>query len=69
VYVSGIATIAGVQSAVRDAHDRDFETFVIEDCCSSLDQAEHDASIAMLSRFCSIITTHELPAVAGHERR
>jgi nicotinamidase-related amidase len=62
IYVSGITTIAGVQSAVRDAHDRDFEVFVIEDCCSSLDQAEHDASIAMLSRFCNVITSGDLPA-------
>ena len=62
ICVSGITTVAGVQSAARDAHDRDFEIFIVEDCCSSLDQAEHEASIAMLSRFCNVITTQDLPA-------
>jgi nicotinamidase-related amidase len=62
LFVSGITTTAGVQSAVRDAHDRDYRVCVIEDCCASVSQAEHEASIAMLGRFVRIASAEEAVA-------
>ncbi len=47
--VAGIVTNGGVASTVRDAHVRDFHTFVLEDGCGAFSQQAHDAAIADLS--------------------
>ena len=55
IYCSGVSTQAVVQATVRDAHDRDFEVLVLEDCCASPSPQEHENSMASIARFCTSI--------------
>jgi nicotinamidase-related amidase len=55
IYCSGVSTQAVVQATVRDAHDRDYQIIVLEDCCAAHDLVEHQNSMRSLARFC--ITT------------
>jgi ureidoacrylate peracid hydrolase len=43
--VCGIVTNGGVASTVRDAHVRDIDVTVIEDCCAAFSDAVHRAAI------------------------
>lgn len=54
IYCSGVSTQAVVQATVRDAHDRDFDVVVIEDCCAAHSAEEHQNSIQSISRFCDV---------------
>ncbi|MBO9356489.1 isochorismatase family protein [Bordetella petrii] len=54
IYCSGVSTQAVVQATVRDAHDRDFDVVVLEDCCAAHTAEEHANSIQSLSRFCRV---------------
>jgi nicotinamidase-related amidase len=53
IFCSGVSTVAVVQGAVRDAHDRDYVVTVLEDCCASGGIEDHDAAIRTLQRFCA----------------
>ncbi|MEJ6654395.1 MAG: isochorismatase family cysteine hydrolase [Pseudomonas sp.] len=57
IYCSGVSTQAVVQATVRDAHDRDFDVVVIEDCCAGPNEQEHANSLASIARFCSVATS------------
>jgi len=52
----GVSTQAVVQATVRDAHDRDFEVVVVEDCCAAHSAEEHANSMASIARFCKTET-------------
>jgi nicotinamidase-related amidase len=52
LYLSGVSTNFVVTSAVRDGHDRDFRTFVVEDCCSATNEAEHVSAIENFKPLC-----------------
>ena len=54
VYCSGVSTHAVVQATVRDAHDRDFDVVLLEDCCAARAAQEHANSIGTLSHFCTV---------------
>jgi nicotinamidase-related amidase len=54
IYCSGVSTQAVVQATVRDAHDRDFDVHVIEDCCAAHSEDEHRNSIQSIVRFCQV---------------
>lgn len=54
IYCSGVSTQAVVQATVRDAHDRDFDVVVLEDCCAGPNEQEHANSLASIARFCSV---------------
>ena len=62
--VAGISSSWAVQSTVRDAHDRDFETWVIEDACAAADEAEHQASMTLLRVIANVVTIEEFMARA-----
>jgi nicotinamidase-related amidase len=47
LYLGGIATNFVVESAARHAGDLGFEVTVLEDLCSSFDQASHDFAITV----------------------
>ena len=53
IYCSGVSTQAVVQATVRDAHDRDFDVVLLEDCCASPSAEEHANSVASIARFCT----------------
>jgi len=55
IYCSGVSTQAVVQATVRDAHDRDFDVVVLEDCCASPSAQEHENSMASIARFCTSV--------------
>jgi nicotinamidase-related amidase len=57
IYCSGVTTQAVVQATVRDAHDRDFDVIVLEDCCAAHSKEEHNNSMQSLSRFCNAATS------------
>lgn len=54
--MSGVSTIAVVQAGIREAHDRDYECVVVDDCCAAATLKEHEDSLAALGRFASVTT-------------
>lgn len=64
IYCSGVSTQAVVQATVRDAHDRDFEVIVLEDCCAAHSAQEHENSIGSIGRFCSIAQSADVTFAA-----
>lgn len=63
LFVCGIVTNGGVASTVRDAHVRDFRTFVLSDGCGAFSQATHDNAIRDLSTVTKAITVAEAIAM------
>jgi nicotinamidase-related amidase len=62
LYLSGVSTNLVVNSAVREAHDRDYEVHVIEDCCSASSETEHTNAIEGFRYLChSIIDAGAIP--------
>ena len=54
--VCGIVTNGGVASTVRDAHARDFRTYVLSDGCAAFKPEVHDHAIADLSTISTALT-------------
>lgn len=57
IICSGVSTQAVVQATVRDAHDRDYEVIVLDDCCAAHSAQEHANSIESIRRFCRVETS------------
>ncbi|CAN7663285.1 cysteine hydrolase [Phenylobacterium sp. LjRoot225] len=55
----GVSTNGVVHSGARDAHDRDYECIILEDCCAGVTQDEHDHAIACLGRYATILNSRE----------
>ena len=51
----GVSTNGVVHSGAREAHDRDYECIIFEDCCAGVTVEEHDHAIACLGRFAQIV--------------
>lgn len=60
--VCGIVTNGGVASTVRDAHVRDMDVTVIEDCCAAFTDAVHKAAIEGMRPVARIATSAEVSA-------
>ncbi len=58
--ISGISTTWAVRVTARDAHDRDFTSFIIEDACAAATQESHERSIAMLKSIATITDSTSL---------
>jgi nicotinamidase-related amidase len=43
--VTGVATNACVESTARDASDRGYWTYLVEDACATFDPASHEATL------------------------
>ena len=64
--VCGIVTNGGVASTVRDAHVRDFSTYVLSDGCAAFSSETHERAIGDLSTVAKIMTCSEAAAlIAG----
>lgn len=50
----GVSTNGVVHSGARDAHDRDYECIILEDCCAGVTPDEHHHAIACLGRYATI---------------
>jgi nicotinamidase-related amidase len=57
IYCCGVSTQAVVQATVRDAHDRDYEVVVLEDCCAAHSPEEQANSMGSIARFCRVTTS------------
>ncbi len=60
--VCGIVTNGGVASTVRDAHVRDIDVTVIEDCCAAFSDSVHRAAIEGMRPVANIATLAEVMA-------
>jgi len=60
VYIGGVGTDMAVQSAARDAHDRDFAVHILADCCGAGSDDDHQTSIRTLSKIGKIIDAGQL---------
>jgi nicotinamidase-related amidase len=57
LYVSGVSSSGAVLSAAKDGHDRDYDVFVLDDCCCALSEEQHQAVIDQLKRMTTILTS------------
>jgi nicotinamidase-related amidase len=60
LYVCGVSTSGAVLSAAKDGHDRDYEVFVLEDCCAALTDEQHQGVIEQMNRMTTIVTSKEV---------
>ena len=56
---AGIVTNGGVASTVRDAHVRDFHTFVLKDGCAAFSEEVHQSALSDLSTVSNLISCEE----------
>ena len=50
LYVCGVATDLAVQSAAKDAHDRDYKVIVVTDCCAAASEEDHTQSLRLIEK-------------------
>lgn len=55
IYIAGCSTDMAVQTTIREAHDRDFNCFVLEDACVGANITEHNNTISLLQKVSTII--------------
>jgi nicotinamidase-related amidase len=60
IYLAGVATDLAVQSAARDAHDRDYEAIIIADCCAAANEDDHESSLKFLQKIATVKLLAEL---------
>lgn len=60
VIVGGIVTNGGVAGTVRDAHMRDFETYVVSDGCAAFTTEKHDTALADMANVATVSTIEAL---------
>ena len=53
--ISGVSSEWAVQSTVRDAHDRDYKVYVLEEACAAHSMEAHKSSMKTLSTISKII--------------
>ncbi|MFC0205782.1 cysteine hydrolase family protein [Novosphingobium soli] len=55
IVMCGVSTNGVVHSGAREAHDRDYEVVVLEDCCAGVTPDEHMHAIACMGRYGTIV--------------
>ena len=65
LYVSGVSTSGAVLSAGKDGHDRDYEVFVLEDCCAALTDEQHQGVIDQMNRLTTITNSKDVTFSEG----
>lgn len=63
VVIAGVSTMMAVQSAARDAHDRDYETLILEEACAAANEADHSDSIRTLGTVTDVVTLEALESL------
>ncbi|WP_394209103.1 cysteine hydrolase family protein [Enterovibrio calviensis] len=56
VFLCGVSTGWAIESAARDAHDRDYSVHIVADACTAHSEDEHQTSLQLLER---IATLHQ----------
>jgi len=59
IVMCGVSTNGVVHSGAREAHDRDYEVVILEDCCAGVTADEHMHALACLGRYATIATTRD----------
>jgi nicotinamidase-related amidase len=59
IVMCGVSTNGVVHSGAREAHDRDYEVVILEDCCAGVTADEHMHAIACLGRYGQIVNSAE----------
>lgn len=59
IVMCGVSTNGVVHSGAREAHDRDYEVVILEDCCAGVTPEEHEHAIACLGRYGQIVAARE----------
>ena len=59
IVMCGVSTNGVVHSGAREAHDRDYEVVILEDCCAGVTPDEHMHAIACLGRFAQIVASSD----------
>lgn len=57
IVMCGVSTNGVVHSGAREAHDRDYEVVILEDCCAGVTPDEHEHAIACMGRYGRIVTS------------
>lgn len=60
ICVCGVATDLAVESATRDAHDRDYNVTVLADCCGAANENDHEKSLTTLQKIAAVTTLQQL---------
>ena len=60
IYLSGVATDLAIESAARDAHDRDFNVIVVSDCCAAANDDDHLKSLVTLQKISILKKMNEI---------
>ena len=55
ILMAGVSTNGVVHSGARDAHDRDYEVVILQDCCAGATADEHEHALACLDRYGKIM--------------
>ena len=63
LFICGIVTNGGVASTVRDAHVRDFKTFVLSDGCAAFSNEVHERALGDLSTVSTLLSCTEAVAM------
>lgn len=64
VILCGVSTNGVVHSGAREAHDRDYECIILEDCCAGVTPEEHAHAIACLDRYATITRSDQFDFAA-----
>lgn len=59
IVMCGVSTNGVVHSGAREAHDRDYDVVIFEDCCAGVSPDEHRHALACLGRYARIVTSAE----------
>lgn len=59
IVMCGVSTNGVVHSGAREAHDRDYDVVILEDCCAGVTPEEHMHAIACLGRYATIVSSTE----------
>jgi len=60
IFLSWCATDLVVESTARDWHDRDYEVFVLQDCCIAANNEDHNKSLETIKKISTIIFIENL---------
>lgn len=55
IIMCGVSTNGVVHSGAREAHDRDYEVVILEDCCAGVTPDEHAHAVACMGRYGQIV--------------
>jgi nicotinamidase-related amidase len=65
LYLSGVSTSGAVLSGAKDGHDRDYDVYVLDDCCCALSEEQHKAVIDQIRRMITILNVSSVTFTEG----